>query len=304
MTNGEKTTHTEEAPKSEHQPHGTQNSTPHSGPKKTYFLVKEMALVTVVGTEDVWKWLAAGWSDLKANTAVSVSYATLFIITGLILSFGFYFMGWPYLILPGLTGFLLMGPAVGIGFYEISRRHAAGEKISLVAAVTAARHNKLGIFGLGIALAFVFQVWMRVSFTVFALNFPGVMPDWGIILARTLSMEGVYFGISIGIVGAIFATGIFFIGAFAMPMMMDRKSMLLPSIITSAYAVAHNRNAMLLWAAMIVVFTGIGLATAGIGLIVTLPLIGHATWHAYKQVMSGDLPNGESHPTGTLTATE
>ncbi|MCC3304303.1 DUF2189 domain-containing protein [Sneathiella sp. HT1-7] len=273
-------------------------------PMKANFLVKEMALVSDVGPEDVWSWLTAGWLDLKANTVVSVSYAALFIIFGLILSFGFYFMGWPYLILPGLTGFLLVGPAVGIGFYEISRQYAAGEKVSFMAAVTAARYNKLGIFGFGVALAFVFQVWIRISFTVFALNFPGIMPEWRIILTRALSMEGVYFGISIAIVGAVFATCIFLVGAFAMPMMMDRKSVLLPSLITSAYAVTQNRNAMLLWAAIIVVFTGIGLATAGVGLIVTLPLIGHATWHAYKQVMSEDLPEGESHPTGTIAGIE
>ena len=272
--------------------------------KREIFLVKEMALVRDVSTEDVWKWLAAGWSDLKANTAVSISYAALFIICGLILSIGFYFMGWPYLILPGLTGFLLVGPGVGLGFYEISRRYAAGEKVTLMAAITAARYNKLGIFGFGVALAFVFQVWIRISFTVFALNFPGIMPDWGIILTRALSMEGVYFGISIAAVGAVFATCIFFIGAFSMPMMMDRNSVLLSSLITSAYAVVRNRNAMILWATIIVICTGIGLFTAGIGLIVTLPLIGHATWHAYKQVMSGDLQEGESHSIATISATE
>ncbi|MBE7635297.1 DUF2189 domain-containing protein [Sneathiella sp. P13V-1] len=286
----------------------TDNNTPpkngagEDGPKNVISLIDEMAYVTEVGTDDVWKWLAAGWADLKANIMVSVSYAALFIIIGVAISFGFYFMGWPYLILPGLTGFLLVGPAVGIGFYEISRRSAAGEKVSLWSAVTAARYNKLGIFGFGVALAFVFQVWIRLSFTVFALNFPGVMPDWQKILLRALSIEGVYFGISIGIVGAVFATCIFFIGAFSMPMMMDRKSVLLPSLITSAYAVYHNRSAMILWAAVIVTFTGIGLITGGIGLIVTLPLIGHATWHAYKHVMSGDLPEGQSHPTGTITA--
>ena len=286
----EKTSPTNEEPSSGLPTLETQTPQTYHGPKNVNFLIKEMALVNEVSTEDVWKWLAAGWSDLKANTVVSVSYAAMFIIIGLILSFGFHFMGWPYLILPGLTGFLLMGPAVGLGFYEISRRHEAGEKVSFLATITAARYNKLGIFGFGIALTFIFQMWIRISFTVFALNFPGIMPDWGIILTRTFSMEGVYFGISIAIVGAIFATGIFVVGAFAMPMMMDRNSVLLPSMITSAYAVVHNRNAMILWAAIIVIFTGIGLATAGIGLIITLPLIGHATWHAYKQVMSGDIP--------------
>ncbi|MEH6548144.1 MAG: DUF2189 domain-containing protein, partial [Sneathiella sp.] len=186
MENEENTTPIGEPTASGPQPHEAQNLQSHHRPQNVIFLIKEMALVGEVGTEDVWKWLAAGWLDLKANTAVSVSYAALFIIIGLILSFGFYFIGWPYLILPGLTGFLLIGPAVGIGFYEISRRHAAGEKVSLWATVTAARYNKLGIFGFGIALAFVFQIWIRISFTVFALNFPGVMPDWGIILMRSL----------------------------------------------------------------------------------------------------------------------
>ncbi|WP_169567572.1 DUF2189 domain-containing protein [Sneathiella limimaris] len=270
------------------------------GPSKANLLVEDMRLVSDVTTEDVWRWLAAGWSDLKANTFVSVSYAALFIIAGIILSFGFYFMGWPYLILPGLTGFLLVGPAVGIGFYEISRAHAAGEKATFWGAVTAARYNKLGIFGFGMAMAFIFQIWIRISFTVFALNFKGVMPDWMVILERALSMDGIYFGISIALVGAVFAAVIFVAGAFSMPMMVDRKSVLLPSIITSAYAIVRNKNAMILWAAMIVIFTGIGLATAGIGLAITLPLIGHATWHAYKQVMSGDLPEGQSHPSGSL----
>jgi uncharacterized membrane protein len=304
MTNEGNNTPTKVASADGPQSNDTQHSQPDDGPKSVISLIKEMALVGNVETEDVWKWLAAGWLDLKANTAVSVSYAALFIISGLILSFGFYFMGWPYLILPGLTGFLLVGPAVGIGFYEISRCYSAGEKVSLMGAVTAARYNKLGIFGFGIALAFIFQVWIRISFTVFALNFPGIMPEWDVILTRAVSMEGVYFGISIALVGAVFATCIFFVGAFSMPMMMDRNSALLPSIITSAYAVYHNRNAMILWAAIIVIFTGIGLATAGIGLIVTLPLIGHATWHAYKQVMSGDLPEGETHSTSTIAATD
>lgn len=302
MTQNGKAPSANGATPSEIQTNNTSGPQPHYGPKGVNFLIKEMALVTEVGTDDVWKWLAAGWQDFKANSLVSMSYAGLFVILGLVISFGFYFMDLPYLILPGLTGFLLVGPAVGIGFYEISRRSAGGDKTSLMTAITTAKYNKLGIFGLGVALAFVFQIWIRVSFTLFALNFPGVMPDWEVIILRSLSMEGVYFGICIALVGAVFAAGIFLIGAFSMPMMMDRKSVLLPSIITSAYAVLHNRNAMILWAAMIVIFTGIGLLTAGLGLMITLPLIGHATWHAYKQVMSGDLPTGQSHPAETLTA--
>jgi len=251
-------------------------------------LVGEMALVGDVSTDDVWRWLAEGWKDLKANAAISMTYAGLFVVFGFALSFGFYFMGWPYLVLPGLSGFLLVGPAVGIGFYEISRRSAAGEPVSLLNALLAFRRNTLGIMGLGIALVFLFQVWIRLSFTVFAISFPGVMPEWSDIFTRALSMEGIYFGIAITALGSVFATLIFFAAGFAMPLMLDRKTILIPSLIASAYAVGRNKGAMVLWAGLIVAFTGLGLATASLGLIITLPLIGHATWHAYKQVMAGD----------------
>ncbi|WP_025897990.1 DUF2189 domain-containing protein [Sneathiella glossodoripedis] len=153
-----------------------QNASASSAASHKLFLVREMALVQQVGTDDVWNWLRAGWIDLKDNLAVSIPYAAIFVLTGFLISFGFYFLDWPYLILPALTGFLLVGPAVGIGFYEISRNSAVGRKSSLINALSAARHNKLGIFGFGVALAFLFQVWIRISFTVFALNFPGIMP--------------------------------------------------------------------------------------------------------------------------------
>ena len=250
-------------------------------------LVQEMALVRDVSPADVKQWLAAGWRDLKANAVVSISYAGLFVILGIFISFGFYFMGMPYLVLPGISGFLLVGPAAGIGFYEISRRSAEGERASFTDAVLAFRRNTLGIMGLGIALVFLLQVWIRLSFTIFAISFPGVMPEWSDIFARAASIEGVHFGLAITALGAVFATLIFFAAGFAMPLMLDRKTILIPSMIASAYAVGRNKPAMALWAGSIVLITGLGLATAFLGLIVTLPWIGHATWHAYKQVMAG-----------------
>ncbi|WP_025897988.1 DUF2189 domain-containing protein [Sneathiella glossodoripedis] len=104
-------------------------------------------------------------------------------------------------------------------------------------------------------------------------------------------MEGLHFAIAMVLIGAVFATGVFLVGAFSMPMMVDKGSVLLPSLITSAYAVVRNKNAMILWASIIVIFTGIGLLTAGIGLIFTLPLIGHATWHGYRQVITSSNEN-------------
>ncbi|MGB0671155.1 MAG: DUF2189 domain-containing protein [Rhodospirillales bacterium] len=260
--------------------------TPPDKPAEFPMLIDELRLVKTRPTDAVWQWLGRGWADTKACWSVSATYAFLFTLVDFLISFGFYFMDLPYLILPALSGFLLVGPALGVGFYEISRIREAGGKPTLRDALFAYRRNTLGIMGLGVFLVFLFQVWIRLSFTVAALNFPGVSPDWGSIIHRALTtFDGVTFAISITCLGAVFATIIFLGGAFSMPMMVDRRTVLVPSLLTSVVAVSRNRQSCLLWALMIVVFTGIGLITLGFGLILMFPLIGHATWHAYKDVI-------------------
>lgn len=261
------------------------------------FLIDELALVTKVGSSDVWQWLSLGWVDFRACWRVSAVYAGLFVAVGLMISFGFYFWGLPYLILPSLSGFLLVGPALAVGFYEISRRKAKGEHIDLIAAFKGFRRNSLGIMGLGVFLVFLFQVWIRISFTVAGLSFRGVSPEWSAIIHRALTTwDGVYFAVGITAVGAVFATFVFFIGAFSIPLMVDRKTVLIPSMMVSAHAVFTNKSAMILWAIVIVLVMGVGLFTAFIGLIWAFPLIGHATWHAYKHVLSGTMPGNAPAP--------
>lgn len=249
-------------------------------------LIDEMAWVQKVDSDDVWQWLAKGWDDLKATASVGVVYAGLFTCFGLFITFGFYFMDLPYLILPSMSGFALVGPALAIGFYEISRKRALGERCSIMDAFMAFRRNTLGIMGLGVFLVFLFQVWIRVSFTIAALNFPGVSPEWEDIITRALTtFDGVTFFASITLVGSAFALLVFLVGAFSIPMMVDKKTVLVPSMITSAFAVAHNKRVMVLWAAIIVTCSFVGIITCFIGLLITFPLIGHATWHGYKQVI-------------------
>lgn len=248
------------------------------------YLVEEMALVQKVSTDDVATWLSKGWEDTKAMWGTSMSYSALFLLTGIFISFGFYHMNLPYLILPALSGFLLVGPAIALGFYEGSWRREKGEPFELGHAVTAIRHNVYSIMGMGVALVFLFMVWIRLSFTVFAVAFPGIMPDWNVIFERAMSMEGVHFAFMITALGAMFAAVIFFAAAVALPLMMERRTILIPAMLTSTYAVLTNFKAMMYWAAAIVAIMFVGLVT-GIGLLVTFPLIGHATWHAYRQII-------------------
>lgn len=248
------------------------------------YIVEEMALVQKVEIKDVFQWIGKGWSDTKNTSGVSLSYAALFILVGVCISFGFYFLDLPYLILPSLSGFLLVGPALAIGFYEGSLRIQKGENFHLMDAIFAYRRNTLSIMGIGIAQVFLFMIWVRFSFTLFAISFPGVSPEWGTILERAISLEGLHFGFIIMILGAVFASIIFLTAAFSLPLMIDRKTVLIPAMITSAYAVQQNFKAMLVWAGIISLIMFLGTIT-GIGLIVAFPVAGHATWHAYQQVM-------------------
>ncbi|WP_135081252.1 DUF2189 domain-containing protein [Terasakiella sp. SH-1] len=248
------------------------------------FLVPEMAHVRKVQTEDVFMWLAKGWTDTKHLKKVSMIYAALFLFIGVFISFGFHFLKLPYLILPSLTGFLLVGPAIAVGFYEGSLRRQRGDEFTLWHAIWGFRRNTLAIMAIGIAQVFLFMIWIKMAFTVFAISFPGIMPEWGHIFDRAFSMEGIHFGIMLLAEGSIFAVGIFLTGAFSLPMMVDRKTMLIPAMVTSAYAVIRNFPVMILWAAMIVAVMFTALVT-GLGLIFAFPLIGHATWHAYQQVL-------------------
>jgi uncharacterized membrane protein len=110
-------------------------------------------------------------------------------------------------------------------------------------------------------------------------------------------------------VGALFAGLTFAVTAVSIPMMLDRRVDVLTAIVTSVRVVRHNPVVMLFWAVLIVVFTGVGIATLFLGLIVVLPLIGHASWHAYKDLVltgpapaatgSGQVPPGFIAPSGT-----
>lgn len=252
-------------------------------PPPQAFLVPEMALPIQVTSDDVFQWLAKGWADTKALKGVSMTYATLFLCLGLFISFGFYHLDLPYLILPALSGFLLVGPAFAIGFYEGSLRRFKGQGFSLSDALFAFRRNSYSLMAIGIAQVFLFMVWIRLSFTLFGVAFPGIMPEWHVILERALSMEGVHFALMISSLGAVFATIIFLTGAFSLPLMIDRKTVLIPAMLTSIYAVFINLKVMVLWAAVIVLVMFAGLVT-GVGLLIAFPLVGHATWHAYCQV--------------------
>ncbi|MBB4312350.1 DUF2189 domain-containing protein [Roseospira marina] len=241
--------------------------------------------VNVLTMDDPWLWLQAGWRDLMAAWPVSLGLGAMFTGLGFAISAGLALTGLDYLITSTIAGFLLVAPALAMGFYDISRRLEWGERPTLWRALTAWRANPVHMLSFGIALLFFMMIWLRFAALVFAIFFPYVNMSWGSMLNQTLSPEGLVF-LAVGSgVGAVFAGVAFMAAAVSMPMMMDRPIDAVGAVFTSIIAVLRNAKPMALWAGLIVVFTEAGLATLLVGLTITLPLIGHATWHAYRSVV-------------------
>lgn len=229
------------------------------------------------------RWLAAGWRDLRSAPAASLSYGAAFAAMGWLTYFVFRHAHEYTSALA--AGFLLVGPFLCTGLYDISRRLAAGQPASLAASATAWRAN-LGAFSMfALILTVVMLVWARASLVTFALFFSSGIPDLSGFLGRVASVEHWDFVLTYFAVGGVFATIVFALSVVSVPLMLARGTDTVVAAITSVRALAANPLPLAFWAALIVLLTALGFATLFVGLLVTVPVVGHATWHAYEDLV-------------------
>lgn len=231
-----------------------------------------------------WHWLQMGWQDLQANPLASLAYGVLFALAGdaiLLLAFPN-----PHLFTLAVSGFFLVAPILAAGLYEISRRHAKGQHSTFFDTFGGFRRNGESLALFGLLLAIMAIAWERLSAILFALFFAGNVADVGHFVQEVfLSGEHTGFVMAWFIVGGTLAVFVFAVSAVSVPMLLDREVDFATAAMTSFKAVASNLRAMTLWAAIIVGLTLIGFATLLFGLIVIMPIIGHATWHAYRDLV-------------------
>jgi uncharacterized membrane protein len=243
--------------------------------------------VRLIDVERPWAWLAAGWSDLRAAAGVSLLYGLVMVAISVAITLGLLLLGLFYLVLPLAAGFMLVGPLLAVGLYETSRRLEQGEKPTLADALGAWHRRPGPLVVLGLVLMLVMLVWIRIAFLIFALFYGTAQPNWaGLVESIFFTLDGVPFLVVGSAVGAVLAAFVFAIAAVAPPLLLDRDVGALRAMATSAVAVARNWRVMFGWGALIVLFTAAGLATCYVGLIVTWPLIGHASWHAYRDLVA------------------
>jgi uncharacterized membrane protein len=238
-----------------------------------------------VQPEAVWRWLEKGWQDFRRAPTVGLAYGLGAVALSYAVCFGLVLGGKPELLLPATGGFFILAPMVVAGLYDVSRRLEAGQPVSLATALFAWRSSSQ-ILLMGGVLLFLHIVWIRLALLLSALFLTGTNPTLEGLLPLMLgSGRGLALLIAGTIVGGGLALFSFYISAISLPMIVDRDASVPDAIARSINTVNENIYAMGLWAALIVVFTGIGIATAFIGLAIVVPVLAHATWHAYRELV-------------------
>jgi uncharacterized membrane protein len=235
---------------------------------------------------DPFRWLALGWRDFIRAPVIGLFYGAVFMV-----------MGWALLKVyeqaPAYTlalsaGFLLMGPFLCLGLYRVSQRLEAGQKPDFGDSLLAwdTRTGQLAIFGF--VLLVLEMLWGRATLVVFAVSFEG-MPDFKGSLLALLDPENIGFITAWAAVGALFAGLIFAVSVISIPMILDRQTDAITAGLTSLRLVLTQTGVMLWWGALIAVITVLAMLPWFAGLLVAGPVIGHATWHAYRAAVAGPM---------------
>ncbi len=234
-----------------------------------------------------WIWLNAGWRDLMASPMLGFFYGGALTLAGWLLVLALLWLRSPWVILPASAGFFMVAPLLATGLYEASRRRAAGLPVSLWACLAGFTRNGQQLAFLGVMLVILHLFWVRVAALIFMLmfgiNFAPPIEDLPMAMLRS-DMLLPFLIVGTG-AGAILAALAFAISAISIPMLVDRDISAMEAITLSLRAVIRNPAAMFFWAGLIVVFTAMAMVPFFLGLALVVPLVGHATWHAYKDLI-------------------
>lgn len=221
-------------------------------------------------------WLRRGGRDLRRAPLQSLAQGAVIValswaVAGLALRLGGY-----WVVLALLSGFVFVAPVLALGVYSISRQLERGERPSLRRCVAEQRRGFGTAMVFALVLLVVFLVWARAASMVHVFFPVQAQPDW---------QQAVPFLLIGSSIGSLFALLSFAVTAFSLPMICDRDVDAVTAVVSSVNAVLRNKSAMAVWIAVIVASVGVGFATLLFGLALTMPLIGHATWHAYRDTI-------------------
>ncbi len=225
------------------------------------------------------RWLSLGWEDFKKTKLASIVYGSAVVL----ISYLVFLVSWQYesiiLAIAMLSAFIFIAPVLCIGLYSVSRQLKCHNKITLCKSIGHGfkPYGDLSMFI--IVITVISLLWARAA-SMIHVFFP---------ITTESDISGMLVFLTIGsVVGSIFATLIFSVSVFSLPMIMDKKVDMITACVSSINAVLRNKRAMMIWSGLLVIFTGLSILTAFFGFLVVMPVLGYATWHGYQETLIVD----------------
>lgn len=250
--------------------------------------VSGLPAIRKIGAADIVDALAKGLRDFQAYPAYGLFFGAIYTIGGLLTLAAAMVWDMNYLVYPLAAGFVLIGPFVAVGLYEVSRRRELGEPMSWSAVLGAvfAQSGK-EISWMAFVTLFIFMVWMYQVRLLIALFFGlhGV-PAGSFPAILFTTPEGLAF-LAVGhAVGAVLAVLVFSLTVVSFPILIDRQVDFVTAMITSVKSVVTNPVPMVGWALAVTLLIVAASLPAFLGLLVVLPVLGHTTWHLYRKLVA------------------
>lgn len=238
-----------------------------------------------VDSEASMRWLNAGIADFKVAPGVSIAYGMIYVVVGLVLSW----LSWqnPLFITTMAAGFLVLGPIVAVGFYCMSRTIEQGKTPHIAQGLDALRFNSLSLVSFALVLAALMGIWGVLASVTVALFFDNVTLSDNLLDTFLNHEQSVPFLFVYVLGGGLIAAVAFAISVVSVPLITDKKVDFVTAMITSVKAVRVNPGVMLSWAFILatLMFLGFIFFFVALALAIALPIAGHASWHAYRDLI-------------------
>ncbi|MDQ0314694.1 DUF2189 domain-containing protein [Amorphus orientalis] len=245
--------------------------------------------VNPVTVADLRAALAAGISDFRKAPLMGLFFGGIYALGGIVVVYALASLNAPYWVIPAAVGFPLLGPFIAVGLYEISRRLETGTPLSWKGVLfEIVESRKREVSWMAFVVLFIFWIWMyqvRLWLALF-LGFEAFASVGDFLTTITTTSDGLGF-LAVGtVVGAALATVLFSVTVVSIPLLLDRDPDIVTAMITSVQTVLKNPVVMLGWGAFVAVLLVAAMLPLFLGLVVVLPVLGHATWHLYRRAVT------------------
>lgn len=223
-------------------------------------------------TFDSIRWISLAINDFKRAPVISLSYGLIFTLIPWFIYYLIDSTGWYMIIFPAMVCFMLLGPYLAAGLYDVSWQFEKNNTPSFRHSLKAMSRNAVNEWGFALLLMVLMIFWLRIASLIHALY-----PSY-----EAYTLESLWPFLLVGtIVGAFLTVIVFFITAFTQPILLERRVDLATAVLSSMNAVWLNKKAMFFWASIILFSVFLGFITFFASFLVIMPILGYATWHGY-----------------------